>query len=110
MSSSTDVVQRQLEAYNRKDAAGLAAIYAEDAALFAHPNTLLAKGRAAILSRYTVRFQDQALRADLLQRLTMGDMVLDHERIHSGGKLSEIFALYRVVGEHIVAAWFINPT
>ncbi len=110
MSSSTDVVQRQLEAYNRKDAAVLAAIYAEDAELFAHPNTLLAKGRAAILARYTARFQDQTLRADLLQRIPMGDMVLDHERIHSGGQISEIFALYRVVGEHIVAAWFINPT
>jgi hypothetical protein len=47
MTTPGSVVQRQLDAYNAKDVAALVATYADAAALFEHPDKLLARGAAA---------------------------------------------------------------
>ena len=63
------IVQRQLDAYNRRDVDALLSIYAEDAELFEHPTTLLASGSAALRDRFIARFQEPNLHAQLLAGL-----------------------------------------
>lgn len=64
------VVQRQLDAYNAHDHEEWLNTYAEDAQQFEYPSTLLANGLDAIRKRSISRFQDPALHASLLQRVS----------------------------------------
>jgi len=104
------VVQRQLEAYNACDLDALVAAYADDAELYEHPHTLLARGSAQIRARLAPRLREPNLRAHLVQRMVMGDMVVDQELItrtfpEGTGRL-EMIAIYEVREGRIARAWF----
>ena len=78
------VVQRQLDAYNARDLDAFVACYADDVELFRMPSPQPAlRGLAALAEFYaTERFTLPGLRADLLNRMVLGDKVIDHERVH----------------------------
>jgi len=106
------VVQRQLDAYNARDLAALLATYAEDAEQFAHPNQLLASGHAQMRERFALRFTEPNLHAQLLNRIVMGNTVIDHELItrtfpEGPGKIG-LVAIYEVQDGKIARAWFIS--
>jgi len=95
------VVQRQLDAYNARDVEALLATYAPDARQYEHPATLLATGHDAMRTRFTTRFQEPDLHARLVQRVTMGNLVIDHEVVTrnfpEGKGAVELVAIYEVV-------------
>jgi len=103
------VVQSQLDAYNARDVEKLVAIYAADAALYEHPDKLLAQGTAALRERFSVRFQEQNLHAALLHRIVAGDIVVDHERVTrsfpEGPGTIELVMVYEVKAGRITRAW-----
>jgi hypothetical protein len=110
MATSPEVViQRQLEAYNSRDVDALLAIYADDAQTFEHPGTLVASGSAALRERFTARFQEPNLHATLLNRMVMGNTVVDHEEVartfpEGPGKI-ELVMIYEVREGRIIRAW-----
>jgi len=75
------VVQRQLDAYNARDVDAPVAIYAADAQMFEHTAKLIARRTAALRERFLVRFKEPDLYAQLLNRVVMGNTVIDHERV-----------------------------
>jgi len=79
--SAEAIVQRQLDAYNRRDIDAWLATYAEDAQQFEHPATLLASGHAQIRARSEPRFAEPNLHARLIKRTVMGNIVIDHEDV-----------------------------
>jgi len=103
------VVQRQLDAYNAKDVAALVSIYAADAALYEHPDKLLAKGTPGLCERFATRFQEPNLHAALLHRIVAGDFVIDHERVTrtfpEGPGTIELVMIYEVKAGRITRAW-----
>lgn len=105
------VVQKQLDIYNARDLEGLLAIYSSTAQLFEHPATLVCEGAEALRARYATRFQEPNLHAALLNRIVMGNIVIDHERITrtfpEGTGTLEMTMIYEVQGEQIVKAWSI---
>jgi hypothetical protein len=105
------LVQRQLEAYNARDIEAFMATWADDAYYFSHPSMLLAQGAAAIRERHIIRFQEPNLHGELLKRVVLGNMVVDHERVTrsfpEGVGQVEVIATYEVAGEKITKAWFI---
>jgi len=105
------VVQRQLDAYNARDIEALMATYAEDAQQFEHPSKLLASGSAATRERFVARFKEPNLHATLLNRIVMGNMVIDHERVTrtfpEGAGQIELIAIYEVQDGRIARATFI---
>jgi hypothetical protein len=114
MTSALDpeaVVQRQLDAYNARDIDALLAIYAPDAQTFEHPATLLASGSDALRERFAIRFQEPNLHAALLQRVVMGNTVVDHERVTrtfpEGPGTIELVMIYEVQAGRIIRAWSI---
>ena len=102
------VVQRQLDAYNARDIDALLATYAPDARQYEHPATLLASGHAEMRERMAVRFQEPNLHARLLQRVVMGNIVIDHERVTrtftEGSGSVDMVAMYEVVDGRIRSA------
>lgn len=104
------VVQKQLEAYNKKDLEALMETYAPDAQQFEFPATLLASGADEIRTRFAARFQEPNLHACLLHRIVVGRLVIDYERVtrtfpEGPGSVS-LVAMYEVMGGRIATARF----
>jgi hypothetical protein len=111
---STDpeaVVQRQLDAYNARDIDALMAAYADDAQQFEHPSKLLASGHAQVRERSVTRFTEPNLHARLINRIVMGNVVVDRETVTrtfpEGPGCIELIAIYEVQNGKIAKAWFI---
>jgi len=105
------VVQRQLDAYKARDVEAILATYAEDAEQFEHPAKLLASGVAQLRGRFAARFQEPNLHAALFNRIVMGEVVIDHEKVTrtfpEGTGHIELVAMYEVRQGKIARAWFI---
>lgn len=107
-----DVVQRQLDAYNRHDLDAFMATYRDDAKVFRMPATTpTLDGADAIRAFYRdSRFNLPALHAELLARNVVGGKVADHERV-TGLKPApvEALAVYEVVDGRIATVWLFSP-
>ena len=105
------IVQRQLDAYNARDLDALMATYADDIELYEHPANLLASGAAQVRERQAVRLAEPNLHAKLIQRMVMGNMVIDQEIVTrtfpEGTGRIEMIATYLVQENRIAKAWFI---
>jgi hypothetical protein len=104
------IVQKQLEAYNARDLDAFVATYTEDVQLFDLPDKLVTSGRAELRERYARRFADPLLHATIVNRIVLGDTVVDHERLRRGspegpGTL-EAIAVYHVRDGKIAKVWF----
>jgi len=107
----TEVVDRQLAAYNARNVEAFLKFYAPDAELFEFPDKLLARGTVALRERYTTRFADSILHATVAHRTAMGNKVIDHEKVRitwpDGPGTWELTAIYEVNGGLITRVWFI---
>ncbi|MFN8440100.1 MAG: nuclear transport factor 2 family protein [Caldilineaceae bacterium] len=105
------VVQGQLDAYNAKDIEQFMTYWAEDAAYYAHPNQLLAKGANAIRTRHILRFQEPKLFGKLEYRDVIGNIVIDHELVTrtfpEGTGTVKVVCTYEVIDDKITQAWFL---
>jgi hypothetical protein len=107
-----EVVDLQLSAYNARDTDSFVATYAEDARIFDLNNSIpIFSGRNQIRQHYsTKRFQNPALRAEILKRIVSGNKVIDLEK--TWGIQEEPLTgpvIYEVNGNFIQNVWFINP-
>ena len=76
-----EVVERQLAAYNKKDAQEWAATYTIDAVQRSIDGEILATGRADIQSKIAARFLEPDLKATVLERKIYENTVIDHELV-----------------------------
>lgn len=106
--SPAAVVQRQLDAYNLRDIDALLANYAEHARQFEFPATLVASGAADIRERMSLRFLEPDLHARLVQRVVMGNIVIDQEVVTrnfpEGVGTVDLVAIYEVADGKIASA------
>ncbi|MEQ8299154.1 MAG: SgcJ/EcaC family oxidoreductase [Hyphomonas sp.] len=99
MSSSSDIIQRQLDAYNSQDIEAFLACYAEDALLSGLNGDVTQSGRAAIRARHVELFGEHPQnRAELVNRIDIGSTVIDHERVARtpGGETFDVAAIYTI--------------
>jgi hypothetical protein len=107
--SAVDVVQRQVEAYNARDLDRFVSAYSETIAIFRMPSTEpIISGKVELAKFYsTQRFNLPGLHAEIVNRIALGNKVVDHERIWGVRDTPlEIAAVYEVVGELIERVWF----
>ena len=107
------LVQRQLEAYNARDAEAFAACFSLDVRCQRHPDEApFLEGRAALRDFYArERFVHAGLHAQLVHRIDLGARVLDHERVDGlPGGLREVVAIYERGADGLIGrVWFIAP-
>lgn len=110
MSTPESVVQRQLEAYNARDLSAWLATYAPDAEQYELHGARLAAGHAQMRERMATRFAEPDLHAELLSRVVMGSVVVDHERVTrnfpEGKGTIEMLCVYEVANGVITRASF----
>jgi hypothetical protein len=106
MSNSTlnenenDPVERQVEAYNRRDLAAFLTCYALDVVVEDAIGSVVMRGHDAMRTAYIDLFRESPnLHAEITTRIRVGDYVIDEERITGRrGSAEEIrvIAIYHV--------------
>jgi hypothetical protein len=102
MSEPTKVIDRQIDAYNRRDVEGFVGCYAIDAHIYGPDGLLLAAGHDGLRAHYGPAFVGQPnVRARVTNRIAVGTVVVDHELVTgfvTDGLPSEVNAVlvYRV--------------
>ena len=93
-----ELVQAQLKAYNNRDLETFCTYFAQDVKVFeGRDRTLIMDGMASFRERYRSTFSNEKLNCQLVHRIDLGDIVIDHERVsgfHS--EIVEAVAVYRV--------------
>ena len=107
------VVEAQVDAYNAHDITAFAATYAQDAEIFDYPASLLMKGRAQIQDYYGTKvFMDPLRHAIIENRIVMGNIVVDHEKVSltfpEGPGQMEAIVIYEVSAGKIVKATLVR--
>ncbi len=104
--------QRQLDAYNAKDLAAFIAEYTDDVVVHRLPDSSpVLVGKPALAAHYRDnRFNLPNLHAEVINRMVMGNKVVDHELI-TGLAESPIqaIAIYEVTEKGIGKVWFLSP-
>lgn len=108
--SAEEVVQRQLDAYNAQDLEAFVATYTEDCVIADLNGAVTQTGRADLRQRYGAMFAQYPLnRAEIVSRMTLGDVVIDHERVRRSAELSlEAIAIYTIKDGLIARVDFIK--
>ena len=105
-----DPVQTQLDAYNARDINAFAPCFTEDVEAYElHSNTLIFKGRSALIDRYAPMFEESPnLHCRLLSRIIEGDTTIDHESVTGMRDNPEVraIAIYHVTSTGIDKIWF----
>ena len=104
------VVQSQLDAYNGRDIDAFMQYWSNDCQYYAFPDTMLAIGATAIRQRHLARFSEANLFGTLTNRITLGNLVVDHEIVTrtfpDGPGEVDVVAIYEVTDGKITKAWF----
>lgn len=110
--SPVDVVAAQLEAYNAQDLEVLCAYLAEDCVIADFNGAVTQEGLPAVRQRYATLFaQHPQNRARIVNRIAVGEVVIDHEEItRSPAERFTAAAIYTVRNGRIVRVDFVRET
>ncbi len=108
-SSPEFVVQKQLDAYNSRDIEAFAATYSDDIKLYSFPNSLRAEGVEKLKEQYGGFFAATPdLKAEIVNRIVIGQKVIDEELVTVNGQQFSAVAIYEVENGKIVKVTFIQ--
>jgi uncharacterized protein (TIGR02246 family) len=105
----TDIIDTQIDAYNRGDTATFVATYATDAICTRIPSgAVMAAGRAEIAEVWGAMFARSPRTRVVRNRMVQDDFVIDHEQVtlHATGAVIDALAVYRVNDGLIAQVWF----
>lgn len=104
-----DLAQRQLNAYNAHDIEAFLEPYADDVELYDLPEKLISKGKDAMRQGYGKFFdRTPALHCELVNRMVVGNTVVDHERVTVAADKApkEAVAIYKIENGKIKKVYF----
>lgn len=108
----TALAQRQLDAYNAHDLEAFVACYHPQVEVRDFPGgEQRFQGHEAMRARYGPMFAPgSSLHADLVNRIAMGTVVFDQERVRGLREDGDVeaVAIYEVEGELIRRVWFVR--
>ena len=106
------IVQQQVDAYNKRNLKVFLDCHAPEIELYSFSENLpYAIGRSALKDIYQDVFENSPnLHAEILNRMVMGNKVIDHEKVtgRKGVEVSEIIAIYEIENGLISKARFIR--
>ena len=105
------VVQRQLDAYNRRDLDAFVQTLAADVEVVDFPNHSRLKGLEAVRTVYAELFQRRThLHARVDSRMAVGDYVVDDEYVTGLYDTHElhVVVIYKVTAGRIAKVWFVR--
>jgi hypothetical protein len=110
-SSSLQVVQAQVDAYNRRDIDAFLNTYAPEVNIYNFPDERRSSGLASMRQIYAKLFEKAPqLHASITNRITHGNYVIDQEVVTGFPGVKELtaVAIYEVKDGKIVNVWFLR--
>ena len=107
----TAFAQRQLDAYNARNLEHFVAEYTDDVVAYRLPEVVpFLVGKPAFAEHYRKnRFNQPDLRAELVNRMSFGNKVIDHERVHGvQAQPMEVAVIFEVTPAGISKVWFVS--
>ncbi|MEW7292895.1 amidohydrolase family protein [Aquimarina sp. 2304DJ70-9] len=105
----SDLVQRQLNAYNFRNIEAFLEPYAEDVEVYTYSNKLQYKGKETMRKRYSKMFEVAVgLHCELKERIVQGNIVIDKEHVTFKDRAVEAVAIYHIENNKISKVYFIN--
>lgn len=109
VSEAEKIVQKQLEAYNKRDLDAFMATYADDIKLYDFPEKLKSEGQKAMRESYDKFFKNTPdLHAFIKNRIILGNKVIDEEQVTINGKIHIAMAIYEIENGKIKKVTFIQ--
>jgi hypothetical protein len=103
------IVQKQLEAYNNRDIDAFVKTYAVNVKLYTFPNEVTTQGQAALKRQYASFFENTPdLKAEIVNRIVLGNKVIDKEKVTVNGNVFYAVAIYEVENNLIKRVTFIQ--
>ena len=109
--SPVDVIKEEVKAYNARDIDGFLATYAPDAKIYLFPDNLIMSGHEEMRTRYKTRFDSAPnLHCEIVNRIVLGDYVIDREKITGieEGKETHAVLIYEIKEGLIQKAWIMR--
>ena len=98
------------DSHDERDIEAFMPWWADDCQYFAFPSTLLAANAAEIRARHVERFKEPDLHGELLSRIVVGNVVVDHETVTrtfpEGKGEVDVICIYEIEHGKIAKAWF----
>ena len=107
--SPVDLIQAQFDAYNAQDLDAYCAFFADDVIVADYNGAVTVEGIAAYRAKYVQVFADfPRNKAELLNRMVVGDFVVDHERVvrAPGGQTFEVICIYTLAAGKVARVDF----
>ena len=107
--SASELVQRQLNAYNVRNMEAFLEPYADDVAVYGFPYKLQYIGKEEMRKNYADMFKNVTnLHCELKDRIVQGNIVIDKERVQLGNRFIEAVAIYHIENDKIKKVYFIQ--
>ena len=105
----SDLVQRQLNAYNFRNIEAFLEPYDDNVEVFNFPNEFKYKGKEAMRKGYSKMFKKLPdLHCQLIERIVQGNIVIDKERVQFGSRTTEAVAIYHIENNKIKKVYFVH--
>lgn len=104
-----NIVQEQLDAYNKRDIGAFMATYSDDIQLFNFPKNLSTDGPEKMRKGYTEFFTSTPdLHCKIKNRIVIGNKVIDEEQVTANGNAFSAVAIYEVEKGKIAKVTFLR--
>lgn len=110
MTKAEEIVQKQLDFYNAHDLEGFISTYSDDVKIYnLIDNTIIMEGKELLKENYKERFDVLKVHAELVNRIVIGDKVIDHEHVSGLTKndIVKAVAIYEIEDCLIKRVWFV---
>lgn len=110
MTKAEEIVQKQLDFYNAHDLEGFISTYSDDIKIYnLIDNTIIMEGKKLLKENYKERFDVLKVHAELVNRIVIGDKVIDHEHVSGLTKndIVKAVAIYEIEDCLIKRVWFV---
>ncbi|APY09336.1 hypothetical protein BWZ20_13935 [Winogradskyella sp. J14-2] len=108
-SNPETIVNEQLEAYNKRDIEEFGKTYTKDIKLYQFPEDITSNGKDELVKRYEVIFEKVPdLNAEIMNRIVLGNKVIDYEKATINEKVYYAIAIYEVEDGLISKVTFIQ--
>jgi len=111
MRTPEELVITQLDYYNKHDLEGFLSVFHDDTKIYnLIDGSLIMEGKEAMRQRYGERFSHPDLHAEIVNRIIIGNKVIDHESVTGAGneKPVQVAAIYEIQGDFITTVWFVR--
>lgn len=108
-SNPESIVNTQLEAYNKRDIDAFVNTYSSHIKLYRFPDNLFSEGHDTMRKIYAPMFKTtQDLNAQIVNRIVLGNKVIDKEKVTANGNTFYAIAIYEVQDGKISKVTFIQ--